>query len=239
MRKLLRFILSLMVTTPTSISLVACGGAVYPVHKKDLKGLSDNLDITTLDNNVKVFKVELINKLRKKTFSNLQLSDVKISKNNNTPLQDTDIKNRKLIIKIIALSTSINFTGEKTININITTTQEKKDLNLLIANQNLGFIKILAKNLIPTKEELLIGIKSINYDASILTINDFNIKGSINTTSAIIEGTGDYKGEITLSYRQEFDFNIWNFLDILVMGHMKNKGYWLENMKLNIKNNEI
>ncbi|WP_338973915.1 ETX/MTX2 family pore-forming toxin [Spiroplasma endosymbiont of Tricholauxania praeusta] len=23
------------------------------------------------------------------------------------------------------------------------------------------------------------------------------------------------------------------------MGHMKNKGYWLENMKLNIKNNEI
>ncbi|WP_174480502.1 MULTISPECIES: hypothetical protein [Spiroplasma] len=68
MRKLLRFILSLMVATPTSISLVACGGAVYPVHKKDLKGLSDNLDITTLDNNVKVFKVELINKLRKKHF---------------------------------------------------------------------------------------------------------------------------------------------------------------------------
>ena len=139
----------------------------------------------------------------------------------------------------IALSTSINFIGEKMININITTTQEKKDLNLLIANQNLGFIKILAKNLSPTKEELLIGIKSINYDASILTINDFNIKGSINSTSAIIEGTGDYKGEITFSYRQEFDFNIWNFLDILVMGHMKNKGYWLENMKLNIKNNEI
>ncbi|WP_342274459.1 hypothetical protein [Spiroplasma endosymbiont of Phycita roborella] len=34
MRKLLRFILSLMVATPTSISLVACGGTVYPVHKK-------------------------------------------------------------------------------------------------------------------------------------------------------------------------------------------------------------
>lgn len=68
MRKLLKFILSLMVATPTSISLVACGGAVYPVHKKDLKSLSDNLDITTLDNNVKVFKVELINKLRKKHF---------------------------------------------------------------------------------------------------------------------------------------------------------------------------
>ncbi|WJG71339.1 hypothetical protein SIXOD_v1c27550 (plasmid) [Spiroplasma ixodetis Y32] len=230
----------MVLSTASSINVIACGGGEIPnpIEKTKLSGLPNNIDVTTIDNDAQIFKIELINNLRKKTFSSLQIKDVDITKNDDSDLKDIDIRNGQIILKIFALSISQNFTGEKTINVNIITTQEKKDINSLIKNLNLGFIDISSDS-IPTKKELLIGIQCVNYDASFLTINDFDIKGSIESTKTIIEGKGNYKGEITLIYRKKIDFNIWYFLDHLIIKFMKDRGYWLGSMQTNIKISEI
>lgn len=81
----------------------------------------------------------------------MQIKDVDITKTNGDSLQDNDIKDGQIILKIFALSISHDFAGEKNINVKIRTTQEKKDLNLFIKNLNLGFINISSDS-IPTKK---------------------------------------------------------------------------------------
>lgn len=86
------------------------------------------------------------------------------------------------------------------------------------------------------------GIQCVNYDTSLLTINDFDIKVSIKSTKTIIEGRGNYKGEITLIYRKKWEFDISRFIDHILNLYFptpKMNEPYLENIKINIKISEI
>ncbi|WP_425382503.1 hypothetical protein [Spiroplasma endosymbiont of Melieria omissa] len=137
-------------------------------------------------------------------FSNLEISYVDITKYDGSSLQESDIVEGILNTKVSAKENSQNFTGEKTINVNIEITDTRTDLNMVITEKELGIIYIgqLDK---PNKSEIFKIIKDKNNKAIVLTEDDFYIKQIISTTEIIINGKGNYKNEVTLKC------NITNF----------------------------
>ncbi|WP_338986034.1 hypothetical protein [Spiroplasma endosymbiont of Thecophora atra] len=200
MKKLLSSLAVVTLIGVTSISVVTCDGErIAPVRKTDLKYLKDNVNVIIIEDSVNEFKLQLIDQLKKQSgFSNLEISDVDITKYDGSSLQESDIVQGILNTKVSAKENSQNFTGEKTINVNIEITDTRTDLNMIITEKKLGIIYIgqLDK---PNKSEILEIIKDKNIKALALTEDDFYIKKIINTTAIIINGKGNYKNEVTLS----------------------------------------
>ncbi|WP_338962555.1 hypothetical protein [Spiroplasma endosymbiont of Lasioglossum villosulum] len=86
-----------------------------------------------------------------------------------------------------------NFGQEKLI-----TNISEINLQNIIVEPNLGQVNS-GKNEIPTKAALLINIKEANPEASLLTINDFDIVKE-DKNNVTIKGKGNYIGEVNLYY---------------------------------------
>lgn len=87
-----------------------------------------------------------------------------------------------------------------TISINYSKKQLIK-LNSKINTTSLNEIAFFGS--VPTKEELLVGIKNKNHNANNLTIDDFEIESGHSAIKATIIGIGEYSGKITLTYSKQ------------------------------------
>lgn len=168
--------------------------------RTNLSGLSTTVNVVINSvsvNKVLDFKHVLINELKKEEgFNNLQLIDIDITKTDDDDLQDSDIIQGSLIIKVKADKLSQNFYGKQVITVNITV--NKINLDSFIKNKNLD--KIFMFGDIPTKAEILVAIKEKNTNANILTENDFDFDGTPSISSVTIIGKGNYEGRALLKY---------------------------------------
>jgi len=91
-------------------------------------------------------------------------------------------------------------------------------ISTIIKNNNLGDIAM--SQLIPTKEELLIGIQNANpITAKSLTKNDFDIKDKSDTSNnpakITITGKGNYTGDVTLNYSKQMPITDQEIVDAI------------------------
>lgn len=107
MKKLLSSLAIVTLIGATSISVVTCGGErIAPVRKTDLNSLTTtanvSIKIDSIDK-VNYFKIVLISQLKLQSgFSNLEISDVDITKYDGSSLQESDIVQGILNTKVIA-----------------------------------------------------------------------------------------------------------------------------------------
>lgn len=145
MKKLLTILGAITLIGTASTNIIACGDNSNPsTQKNDLNSLPTTTNVTIRSDSIdKVndFKEVLINELKKQSgFSNLEISDVDITKSDGNTLTNNDIIQSTLNTKVKAKTSSQNFNGEKNINIIINIMKIK--LSDVITNTNLGEINI-------------------------------------------------------------------------------------------------